>query len=426
MGTICLVALAATLPTAAASAGSDETLTPSGSLTYRWQASPALGCEAEGLCGVHGAVTVDVQSADYQQAAPFQPRQLLLQLVATARTQGVGPGSSCVDVLDVPELSLSVPQATGLGRTPFAAGGLSAGRCAGPLMRDLTRLTVPVRRRGGRRRGGRRRGGARPSFDLRATRTESAGPYVVTLRSTLALRPADNGNGSSSSSSSGGPPPGARHAQLEEQVVLGYRPGAASGTVQASFRAAPEPFCDTLGACGSTGTISLSIGGAAHRPISIEATRLTSHRVSRARALADLRAGRLQLASQGELPVTVSETVKGGQAPTCTDTRHESLPLDLSAPGPGAPGVQLDDLQGEALRTYCPGPLNADLLPAAASAAIAQGPLDPSLLARPQITVALARSTPFAGPAYAGRWSGNLMLPLARTTLRASTVKVRF
>jgi hypothetical protein len=420
----CCAALAA--PGAAAATtktattyGSDEQLTATGSLFYTWQASPALGCAADGLCGVQGATIVDVSGADFS-AQPHFPAQLSLQTTATSRTQGPSPVDGCTDVVaDFPQISFTLPGPRARGPQPpgpFSSGGGLSGRCPGPLESDLARLTIPVRRHGVHR----------PSFDLQTVRTADAGPYLVTLRSTLVLVPSSTGSSLSTSVSGGPTGPARAHRQLVEQIDLRYRLAAFTGALQARFTAAAPPLCNALGACGTSGTVSLSLtpGG---RELSLQGSRFVRHRRSRAAVLADLRSGRLSVYGQGTVPVTVSETIRGTDGSVdCTDTRTGSLLLQLSGPNPR--GLQLIDAQGAILRTYCPGPANADLLPGfgpfsgSGPGTVASGSLSAATLARPQTSVSLSRASRFSGPAFSGSWSGSLTLPLSLVSLRADTV----
>jgi hypothetical protein len=298
---------------------------------------------------------------------------------------------------------------------PVAA---SSGRCSGPLAEDLARIAIPVRTSGGRH----------PSFDLRGSRSISAGPYVVQVNSTLRLHPGAGGSLSSSFGGSffgGGGGGGSRHPRkrLEEDVVMRYRLPPASGALQASFHTAPEPFCETLGACGTTGTLSISLAGAA-RALTIEASRFVHHRFGRARVLADLRAGKLSAGGQGFVRATVTETLQSGGSVTCTDTRAESLPILVGGGGHNSFMAGLLDNQfGDSMRTYCPGPLDADVL--ASGIGVAQGAPFAGALGEPRISVTFSQGGTFSGPAYGGSWRGGLTLALSRVGIRARTITVR-
>jgi hypothetical protein len=393
---------------APALARADEQLVPSGSLAYTWHATPQLGCARENLCGVYGAVTVDVQSADFVTQRHF-PSPLQLSVAATARTQGPGPGTSCVDLLDVDELDLNLigPSITA---QDIPEDSLSSGHCPGPLTTDLGRLSVPVRRIGHHR----------PSFDLSGSRTISAGPYEISLRSTLRLDPGHNGLGSSTSVSGGKPVPSPRGRQFVEQVALRYRLASSAGNESASFQATAGQLCETVGDCGSSGSLSVSTV-TARRRITLLATRLVRRPVGRARALSDLRAGRLSGEVQVPARAVVSEAIAGGQAAACSDTR--SSPLSLEFADFGRQGeVDLLDIQGDALRTHCPGPLDADVIPDGVT--VAHVMVGAGQLGAGRITLTSALAS-YSSLAYGSRWGGSLALTFVRVGLRAGTLKGR-
>lgn len=404
---------------AATSTWVDVPLAPSGAVVYTWTTSPALGCAADGLCGLHGAVTVDIQSA-YLEIGRGQPTLLDVETTATARTQGPAPGSSCVDMLDPSGLGVALPT-TGV-RPPLVPTLLgrvaSAGRCAGPLMSDLARMWIPARRRG-------------RSVDLRAVRSETAGPFRVTLDSTLTLAPdvsLSGGGGSGSSDTGsffGGGGGGSR--RLEEDVAVVDRVAPSSNTLQANFAAGAGPFCLGLGDCGSTGTVAVRIDSPS-RALTLDASWFVRHRLGRAAALRDIRAGADLLLGELSLPVTVTETVTTPGQPTCTDNRRASLVLSLEMPS--AARFNLLDNSGEAVRTYCPGPLEDDLLPGQlpgepSDGMLATAPVRGAALLTPGVTLALARATAFSDGAFHGRWTGEATLALTRQALRVRTIRVR-
>lgn len=402
---------------AAAATSTDVPLFPSGTVVYTWTASPALGCAAEGLCGLHGAVTVDVQSADLE-VARGKPSQLDLETTATARTQGPAPDSSCVDMLDPAGFGIALP--TTPSRSPLVLGmgpGPSAGRCAGPLMSDLPRMPIPARHHG-------------RSVDLRTVRSETAGPFQVRLDSTLTLAPDPSRSGSVASSSSGslvgGRGGGGGSRRLEEDVEIVDRLVPSSGALRANFAAVAAPFCLGLGDCGSTGTVDVRIDSPS-RPLTLDASWFVRHRLGRAAALRAIRADAGTLAGQVSLPVTVTETVTTPGQPTCTDTRRAALVLSLE--WPLATRFNLLDNSGDAIRTYCPGPLE-DLLRGqlpgqAGGGMLATAPVRPGALLTPGVTLALARAPRFSDGAVHGRWMGGITLALTRQALRVHTTRVR-
>jgi hypothetical protein len=387
---------------APALARADEQLVPTGSLAYTWQAQPQLGCAKENLCGVHGAVIVDIQYASFVRGAPAGfPGPLQLAVSVTARSVGPGSGTSCADILDVPEIDLNVKGPLFVGREgPFNA--ISSGRCAGPTSADLNRLPFRVRRTGGRS----------PSFNLSGTGTSTAGPYTIRLDSTLKLRPGDNGVESSSSGGGGSGP--IEPKTLAEEVLLRYRLVRSAGTEVASFMATSDPLCVTLGVCGASGSMTVS-GVTARDALTVVALRAVNHRVGKARVLADLRAGKLTGFGFASARTGVAESIDGGPAGHCSDTR--SAPVDLALYGDRrSTEVDLYDNYGDALRTYCPGPLDEDLM--SGSGPLLQARIAASRLGARRITITASPSGRFADSAYSAQWSGSLTLTLARVGLR--------
>jgi hypothetical protein len=383
----------------------DTTLVPSGSIAYTWTATAALGCRAAGLCGSSGTVTIDIVSADFQTGPQGG---LNLQTTGTARTDGPAPGTSCIDPLNPNGFGVNLPLAR--SSTPLVIlgqSGPSAGRCAGPLPGDLARLSIPVRRHG-------------RSFDLRRVSSTAAGPFAVTLDSSLVLRPAAGPAGGSASSSggAGGGSGGPGFRQRLEHLTLIDAVRPTGGALQVGFSAAAFPFCLGLGACGSSGTISLTVSAPA-APLRVEASESVRRALTRAAALRAFEAGQEVAIGQLPLPGTVSETVSTPGQPTCTDSRPVTLLLGLGDPGPAT--FSLSDPVSSTVRTYCPGPLDSDVLPGQGGLnTIATGTVSRRALLSPQATLSFTRATGFANPAYSGRWSGQLGLTLVRRSLRVS------
>jgi hypothetical protein len=429
---------------APAAARADEQLTASGSLTFTFAGDPARGCAAKGLCSVRGTITVDPQGGDYtnESGRPHQrfPAQLDLNVSGIARVQTAttsGAPSSCVDVLPVSDLLLTFP----LGKKPqrvtlgggfggsFGGTGISSGVCAGPLEGDLNKLAIPIRESRGKH----------PSFDLRTRKAFTAGPFSGELVSTLDLTPDLQGgfssSGGSSSSGSGSSPTPPRRTVLVERIQMRYRLAATAGALQESFSGAGDPFCQVLDACGVSGTSDLTLRHVSS--IDLSASRIVRRVVSRARAIADLRAGKFSLGLLVGLGarVSVAEKLQRPDATVCRDVRTVSTQLLLS-PSPGG----LDAILGspafgtpaDALRTHCPGPSTADVFGSGqgfgnggftVAGAFAQGSLKFALLGRRILVVALTRGGRFSGFDYSGSRGGAVLLTLARTQLRAGTVK---
>jgi hypothetical protein len=417
---LCAAALALIAPLAQAKTVTTNgvSLSASGTLAYTWQASPALGCATVGVCGVQGAAIFNVQDASYL-APPHQAAQLMLNGAATARTLGPSPYASCVDSLSINQLTLNIDprlKRQSLAPARFAGPLPSAGRCSGPLESDIARLRIPVTRSG-------------VHFDLRSTQSETAGPFVVRLISSLMLRPGGNG-GSSVSSGSGSftgsfGNPGRRlhgHRVFFESGTARYSFAQPAGGLLASFRAAPAPFCNVLGACGTTGTVSLAV--VAPKPLTLMSTFTSRRRLDRAQLINGLGRAALFGRSQAAIGVRVSETVTSGGIVICSSAQIAAADIQLF---PGRRGVSVTLVSGSpfpfpggggsTLRTYCAGPDDSDL--GVSNTSIAAGALSGSFGAS-ELGVRLSHRNPFSGSDYSGAWSGSLTLGLKLLSLHAS------
>jgi hypothetical protein len=391
--------------TAPALAQAVESLAATGSIAYTWQAMAQLGCAKEGLCGVHGAVTFTVQDASYSTGTGFPP--INIDVTATARTQGPTPGTSCVDELALSSLELGLGSRTFLSHDVY--GAPSSGRCPGPLVSDLVRLPFPVGKHGRRH----------PSFDLRGIRTGSAGPYAIALHSTMTLHPGGLGGFSISSFGSGGGRLSRRG--LVEEAVVRYRLARSTGGLVANFRAPAGPLCYSLGDCGASGSVSVS-GLTSRTSLVVRGERVVRRRVGRAQVLSDLRAGRLFAGGQLSARVHVGESISGGGTASCSDTRSSPLFLQLAG---GTRGSELDlfDDFGDVLRTYCPGPLSSDLLPAQVE--VGQARFGTRELGARVINAELSLPPRLTSSVFSGGWDGKLGVSLVRVGLRAGTIRTR-
>ena len=403
-------------------AQADESLQASGSITYTWQASPALGCAAEGLCGVEGALILQPQGNTSAQSLGRGGVDLgIFGSSATVRVSG--PDGDCVDTPGAPfggDLFASMTHGRLLAHLEPPP---SSGRCAGPREQDLAGLTLPVRRFGGKH----------PSYDLRTSRSFVAGPFTGQLVSTLVLRPTSRGESSSSSSSSG---PGTPvPTVLTEQVVLRYRVSSLPGTLATTFSGEPDPFCSALASCGANGTLGLSIGGL-RRTIVVIAGRQVPRRISARQAEADLRRGRLIVGFGGFLApfappfvaTSTTETIQQADGSRCqaqTAGRQAELFVGPANPAARAPGHTLDLTLNDPndtglLRTFCPGPDDSDVF--GQRSIVAAGSLGPGQLLDRHSVLSLTASGSFAGPGYVGTKSGSLPLALTLEHVKAGTV----
>ena len=269
----------------------------------------------------------------------------------------------------------------------------------------------------------RKRGRRQPTFNLTTRKSESAGPYAVALHSTLVLRPGDNGSISSSSfGTTPGPRPVRTHVGLVERVVAAYRLSASSGVMVAGFQAAAGPLCQSLGDCGASGSVSLA-GLTAGRVLVVSGSRIVRHRVGRARALADFRAKGFEGFGDVTVRANVTGLISGGESTTCSDRRSSPFDLQLSV-GQGRTIVGLSDQTGDAVRTYCPGPLAADLIPTNGFY-FAQGSFSNRQLGAPVMSASFEPPGRFPRSPYLGGWSGTLGLTFTRVRLQAGTIRAR-
>ncbi|MHB1836771.1 MAG: hypothetical protein ACYCXW_17615, partial [Solirubrobacteraceae bacterium] len=397
-----------------------------GSLTIAWSSNPARGCAVDGLCGVDGSLEVlpagGSSSSSYSSApAPIQAE--VSDPNAAVRTITTGPGTTilrtCTDLVPV-DLTFTIAHGKAVSTQPFQAP--SSGRCAGPTAADLARITLPARPL------------ARRGYDLSGTVTFAAGPFSVTLISTLhdliSTGPGTGLFGGIGTGVAGGPSgagtPVRTRAVLQETAEYDYRVAALSGTLTTSFAGLPAPLCRPVGACGLSGTLTETF--AAKGTLDVVGYRTVRRRVGSARALADLRAGRLVMSSGGFGPTTVKETVTEAMSAAgsagCADTASAGLVtgdtgfrhgIDRLQIAPGGPPVAPS---ADPLRTRCPGPSDAEALD---NRALAQGPLAVARLGARRLTVVLGGNGAFTGSGYSGRRSGTLVLTLVLVRARGGT-----
>jgi hypothetical protein len=442
---VALVVAAAVVPVPAAA---DESLTASGSLTYTWQGDPARGCAAEDLCGVQGALVVQANGGESASASKGNTPIDLNFSGGTVRVLGA-PGGACVDVPGgFIGSSLSVTHARGGQLVGRVEPPLDSGRCAGPTEQDLAQLTLPVSKTGKKR----------ASFDLRSTQTFGAGPFSGTLVSTVVLRPATTGGFTASASASGGsgsssgsffppalPPARGHKVLLEqvtqvllEQVTLAYKLTSLPGALDVAFAGEPDPFCEALGSCGTSGSLVLSLSGL-DRTVSITASRVVGRRVGARQALADLRRGRLRFEpgvsapTPGSPTAQVIETFQAPDGSRCADTTAANgalLSFDAAPGGRGLLATLIDSTAGGLVRTHCPGPADSDVFGSSpgnpfGGGGVASGPIAPAALASGQIVVSLANPGSFTGVGYAGTRSGAIPLSLSfERVVQAGTIEV--
>ena len=421
---------------APAPAAADESVTASGSLTYTWHGDPSRGCAAVNLCGVEGALSVDaLRSSSASSSSGNTPiaSDFSAGTVRVLGAPGAAPGA-CVDVPSGPiDDALFIrhgPRGSLIGemRPPLASG-----RCAGPTEQDLGQIKLPVVKTGTKR---------RTSFDLRSTQAFAAGPFSGSVVSTLVLTATGNGGlGGSSSGSFFGPPPSlpsppARHKVLLERVALRYRLVSLPGSLDVAFLGGSGAFCLTLGSCGASGTLALTLPGF-DRSLTITASRVVRRRVGAHQALADLRHGRLDFEvdvpppSSAPLTTQVTETFQARDGSRCADTAIARGALLFFGTAPGGRGVSitLSDPDDVGLaRTHCPGPSDSDAFGNIVGnpfGGIATGMVAPAALTSRQTVVSLAKPGSSTGVGYVATRSGALPLSLSLVrVLHAGTVRV--
>jgi hypothetical protein len=415
------VLLVLALPTYALA---DESLTASGAITYTWQGDPARGCAAAGLCGVRGELIVAPQGGT--SAFSFRGTIDVPFFSPDSTVRVAGPGGVCVDVPTGSFGSDLFVTHRGHGKLRGRIEPpLSSSRCAGPTAQSLARITLAVRRFGGRR----------PSYDLRTRASFVSGPFTGTLVSTVVLRPSKGGGGGSSSSGSfsAPPPPGPRRKILFERVTLRYRMQSLPSALTATFAGEPDPFCGALASCGATGALALSLPRFA-RTFTVTAERVVRRRVSARRAIAELRRGTLPVEVGPPVPfragppARVSETFDAGDGSSCQATSASRQAEVIVNPGQFAGGprdvvqvVLSDPNEAGLVRTYCPGPDDGDLI--GRSSIFASTRLGRDQLLRRHSVFALSRAGSFAGPGYVGTLAGALQFSLTLERVRAGTVQ---
>lgn len=403
------------------------TSTMLGSLTVAWTGDPARGCATVGVCGVSGTLQVTSDGGLTTGGGP--PGLELSDGAATVRVIDRAPDgsvvSTCADMAPV-DIAFAVRHtAQGLTAAAGGSGGsLSAGRCAGPVSGDLGAIALPARRAGAH------------GYSLGGRVTVGAGPFTVTLVSTLRAVVIVSRSGQCvsnqffTSCSTGGsaPIPGRARTVLQEHATYTYRITGLSGTLTQTFTGRPDPLCRPLGACGTAGSVAETISGTGL--VHFTGARTVAHRVGAARALADLRAGRLGIGDDfGSVPVrmSTSEHVSGPGTATCADTQT-GLFAGGASRARGRTGDQLTivpsgDIFGnggpDVLRTHCPGPSTSEVLGGAPG--LVQGTIPTRRLGARRLTVTLTGTGAFTRDGYAGARQGSVTLDLVRVRAAGGT-----
>ncbi len=414
---------ASAVPSAASNAV--PALNPTGSLTFSWRGDGARGCQAAGVCDVSGTLEVIPESQSGSAESPRQPDIAIQDADAVARVSdpgftAAGP-RTCADLVPV-ALSLGVTRGGGAGGravVDFAEQPPSSGRCAGPTATELGAISLPARRLPGRL----------EAYDMSGRATLHAGPYLVTVDSTLRARRPSGAPGGGLSF--GGPPPSPPSprpkVRLLEQITVDYRLERIAGTLTTAFHGLTDPACLALDACGTSGSLSDAIsetGGS----VQVQAARFVPRRVSGAAALRDLRAGRLRIefvTASRPIRGRLSATATWSGGPTCRDQIAQELALNGSAKGTGL-DLSLAAVNpggADILRTHCPGPASVDVLGGAGT--IAGATFQVRALGDRRLRLTLPGAGGFVGPGYAGARGGAVSMDLRLLRVRGGTRAVK-
>jgi hypothetical protein len=384
-------------------------LEPIGAVTYAWTGDPQRGCAVEGLCGVSGSLEVIADGSS--SGGGSGPPTVDVQADATVRVSDsrAGTVSVCTDPISL-DLGFVIRRGT-QGRLRARSvdegfPGPSAGRCAGPTAQDLQAAVLPVRAR--RHRG----------YDLSGSSTFGAGPFKVTVASTL--------RAVSVRDSFPTPPPGPgnqkvppHHTVLVENARVAYRVSSVVGSLSASFTARQGLICQQLDVCGGDGGLTVA-PTAPVPPVTFYGSRVVHHSVGRHQAVADLFAGRLPVEAapfDGALRARVTGSFGISASSPCEDVvDHQVIGVD-SHGGRHALAIVLDPnpsslfAEDDPLRTRCPGPTGAELL---GRHALASGSVPLVEVGARQITLVLRASGGFADGGFAGTRGGAVTVTLTR------------
>jgi hypothetical protein len=421
---VCLVVVAA-VGTATAQAR-QTTLVPTGSIRIAWHGDPAHGCEAAGVCGYSGTVTLTPGEGTAYSLSNLYSADLELAndpVVRVVRLEGDAIAGTCTDRLAVDLMELELERLPG-GRVqphPTFFPGVSGGRCAGPpLDAAVVGLRLPTFRP---------RGLAGRVIDLSGTNHAAAGAFAVdvvsTVRVRVAVAPAEPDVFGTNFASQQGRPLVTRRRVVALDVLFDLR--RFSGQTQVAFDGLPGPRCLPLDSCGLSGSLKYAFD-VRNRSLYVRAWAPVSRsaRHPRRLALRALRAGRARVDGTSQLDeaprngATISAGVARGGAPECVDSskvaisplavagRGRTLRMVLGGPSTGyLPGL---------VDTSCPAPVEWDVL---GEGPIARAGLAPAALLRRSVRVELTRAGSLAAPGYAGTTVSRYIVHLRRRALHA-------
>jgi hypothetical protein len=411
---------------AAGSPDVDSTGVVSGQIVLSWHGDPARGCTAAGVCDVSGSLVYRPEQIQIQgrqlRSGRFLPNQAFLESSQGSTVRVTRGGSAvCVDSVDTSDFILAPKHRGGSQRYRFNVtdglelGAFSAGRCSGPLARELATVlpagTVNV--------AGLSR---RPAtFDLRGRTAIAAGPFSGEMVSTLRARmqrPRRPESYYEVTERDG------KHRSHRLMIFeASFRVKSISGALTTSFAGTGDPFCRPLDSCDSHGSSTFTME-APDTSIDLFGTQLLAHgeRASLTRALRDLRSGRMrlhgQLNNESDTSLArVASTVIRADGSTCVDPGEQEAPADLQA-GVSPRGLRfLLNGNQDALRTHCPGPSELDVVH---RGALAGATLPVDEVVKPTLQLRLLPSPFFGSTGYSGTRSGGIVFDLERTELRVS------
>lgn len=401
----------------------------SGEITVDFHGDPATGCAARGVCGDSGWVMWQPPPGGSLETAASRARghgttsaSLLFTglgpgpsaAVTTASVSATGPSGTAAQCVDTAPGGWSVPLRPDARRrlvlrlsgAPLTS--LLGNRCAGP--RDAVALaglpaaalTPSLLRRGGR-------------VTFLATRTFAGGGFAGTTRSTVVIRigPATRPGRASSGSPA--------HGRRYREVLLAYHVRL-GGTTVVRFAASPlTAVCGPLGACGTTGSLTLTPRASAtvqlwtYGPAAQSTTQILAgltRRRGSAHAFGNVTwpAGGA-VTSQTAGPFTAchdAEPLGGGIL--VLSVRHGTITAGYMASGAAG---------GTGALTECAGPAPAQGSPLAAGSAAWPGWAGPRSRTA---TIALRTVGGFTDSAYSGRVVPNLTVTLRRIGIRSRFV----
>ena len=421
------VMLMAVAPAAVARSSLPSSLSVSstGSVTVTWQGDPARGCAADGLCGTYGdEVLTSDQGSEYASSGPVTSFSVSLSgTIRVRRTENGAAAGDCVEQSnDAFGPTLNLLRGPRGKWTAAIQPAPSSGTCAGPLASDVAQLALPISQYGSRY----------PTFELTGTRAFVAGPFTGEVISAMEVTTSP-----ASLSNSGGPnvPPPKRvkpHRVFSEYTRLSYRVSAEPSALQFGFTGTSDPICQAFDACGTTGSIVLSLARP-HSSLVLSASRVVRKPGSYGTALRDFRRGLLPLDFDAPDSISTSdvltEQLTRADGSSCEDSVTDTG-LQVQAGASSASTnplpfslIDQDDFEADPLRTHCAGPAQTDIFELDSgfgfASPIANGTLSPAQLLSPSTELALSAPGSFNTLGYSGTRGGALVLQLTLVGLKA-------